>query len=191
MIIKKYQGKTEAEAMENAKKELGEGIVLMNVKTVKPKGFSKIFKSAYIEITVAKEEEREITVRKDHKEEEKPQSTTATSVKEETKNVQVTNEERILEEKLDNLHSLLEKQIQRREDNKVSVEKEEKSEEKVNKENKEDEQDRTEAVLSLIRETLVDNEVDPKYANSILEEVEKMLKPNMPMEHIYPMYIRE
>ena len=32
MIIKKYQGKTEAEAMENPKKELGDSIVLMNVK---------------------------------------------------------------------------------------------------------------------------------------------------------------
>lgn len=184
MIIKKYQGKTEAEAMENARKELGEGIVLMNVKTVKPKGFSKIFKSSYVEITVAKEEEREITVRKERTEGETPRSTTATLIKEEPKNVQVTNEERILEEKLDNLHSLLEKQIQRRDDNKVSVEREEKKEEKVNKEIKEDEQDRTEAVLSLIRETLVDNEVDSKYANSILDEVEKMLKPNMPMEHI-------
>ena len=30
MIIKKFQGKTEAEAVESAKKELGDGIVIMN-----------------------------------------------------------------------------------------------------------------------------------------------------------------
>ncbi len=39
MIIKKFQGKTEAEATELAKKELGDGVVVMNVKNVKPKGF--------------------------------------------------------------------------------------------------------------------------------------------------------
>ena len=35
MIIKKFQGKTEAEATENAKKELGPGVVVMNVKNLK------------------------------------------------------------------------------------------------------------------------------------------------------------
>ena len=37
MIIKKFVGKTEEEAVEAAKKELGEGIVIMNVRQVKPK----------------------------------------------------------------------------------------------------------------------------------------------------------
>ena len=35
MIIKKYTGKTEAEATEAAKKELGSGLVIMNVREVK------------------------------------------------------------------------------------------------------------------------------------------------------------
>ena len=39
MIIKKYTGKTEAEATEAAKKELGSGLVIMNVREVKKKGF--------------------------------------------------------------------------------------------------------------------------------------------------------
>ena len=34
MIIKKFQGKTEEEAVLAAKKELGDGIVIMNVKSV-------------------------------------------------------------------------------------------------------------------------------------------------------------
>lgn len=38
MIIKKYTGKTEAEATEAAKKELGSGLVIMNVREVKKKG---------------------------------------------------------------------------------------------------------------------------------------------------------
>ena len=38
MIIKKFQGKTEADATEQAKKELGPNVVIMNVKNVKRKG---------------------------------------------------------------------------------------------------------------------------------------------------------
>ena len=56
MIIKKFQGKTKEEALECAKKELGEGIVEMNVKTVKAKGLLGIFKGTRVEVTVAKEE---------------------------------------------------------------------------------------------------------------------------------------
>lgn len=39
MIIKKYTGKTEAEATEAAKKELGSGLVIMNVREVKRRDF--------------------------------------------------------------------------------------------------------------------------------------------------------
>ena len=44
MIIRKFIAKTENEATAAAKKELGEGMVIMNVRYVKPKGpfrFSK------------------------------------------------------------------------------------------------------------------------------------------------------
>ncbi len=187
MIIKKYQGKTEAEAMENAKKELGDGIVLMNVKTVKPKGLSKLIKKAYVEITVAKEEEREVTVHKENvavslSSSHTKQATSGNAEKE--KNSQIISEERLLEEKLDSLHSLLEQQIQRREEVKVSNESEEVKESKNINESTQEDADKTKAVLSLIRETIVENEVDPKYADSILDEIEKNLKSNMPMEHI-------
>ena len=39
MIIKKFQGKTENEAVEAAKKEMGGNIVIMNVRDLKKKGF--------------------------------------------------------------------------------------------------------------------------------------------------------
>lgn len=38
MIIKKFTGKTEAEATEAARKELGSGVVIMSVRQIKPKG---------------------------------------------------------------------------------------------------------------------------------------------------------
>lgn len=59
MIIKKFQGKTENEAVEAAKRELGKNIVIMNVKGVKKKGFFRFFRSDMVEVTIALEEENE------------------------------------------------------------------------------------------------------------------------------------
>ena len=59
MIIKKFTAKTEADAIEAAKKELGENLVIMNVKSIKKKGFLGLFKSTLTEVTVALEEEKE------------------------------------------------------------------------------------------------------------------------------------
>ena len=57
MIIKKYQGKTEAAATALAKKELGESVVIMNVRSIKKKGLFAFFAPAIIEVTAAIEEE--------------------------------------------------------------------------------------------------------------------------------------
>ena len=56
MIIKKYQGKNENEATKKAKEELGSDAVIMNVKSVKHKGLRRLFKSNYIEVTAAVDE---------------------------------------------------------------------------------------------------------------------------------------
>ena len=57
MIIKKFTGKTEQEATDIAKKELGEGIVIMNVRPMKRTGVFSFLKPQRIEVTVALEEE--------------------------------------------------------------------------------------------------------------------------------------
>ena len=57
MIIKKFTGKTEDEAVENAKKELGAGVVVMNVKKKKKKGIFSFLAPKNVEVTVALEEE--------------------------------------------------------------------------------------------------------------------------------------
>ena len=59
MIIKKYVGKTESEATEEARKELGPNIVVMTVKPLKKTGFFAFFKPQKIEVTVGLEEEEE------------------------------------------------------------------------------------------------------------------------------------
>ena len=51
MIIKKFTGKTEAEATEAAKKELGNGLVIMNVREVKKKGLVSFLSPKQIEVT--------------------------------------------------------------------------------------------------------------------------------------------
>ena len=57
MTINKYTGKTEEEAMEKVRKELGSAAVIMNVKVVKPKGFGGIFKGNTYEVTAAVEDD--------------------------------------------------------------------------------------------------------------------------------------
>lgn len=56
MIIKKFIGKTEKEATQKAKEELGNSCVVMNVRELKPSGFFKAFKSSSYEVTVAIEQ---------------------------------------------------------------------------------------------------------------------------------------
>ena len=115
MIIKKYQGKTEADAKEKAEKEMGTGIFVMNVKTIKQKGIMKLFKAPVVEITVAMEEETEPPFVKQL---QKPETGKSAPIKgfdakvDEKSLISGNREEdRILEEKLDSIHNLLKEQM--------------------------------------------------------------------------------
>ena len=55
MTINKFQGKTEEEAKEKARQEMGADVVIMNVRTIKSKGFLGLFKQTTYEVTAAKE----------------------------------------------------------------------------------------------------------------------------------------
>ena len=89
MIIKKYQGKNESEATELAKKELGESVVIMNVRTFKPKGLKGFFQGSKVEVTVALEEESERP---------QPKPPTMTALEQLAKKQQEINEKRKHEE---------------------------------------------------------------------------------------------
>ncbi|MDE7186623.1 MAG: flagellar biosynthesis protein FlhF [Lachnospiraceae bacterium] len=183
MIIKKFTAKTEKDAIENAKKELGEGVVVMNVKDVKAKGLFAFLKPHTVEVTVALEEESEKytaavsainNVIANQPKETPIVPDPVVSEAEEEKN---KKESSAIEEKLDSLQSLLEQQLQKPE--KPEEEKEEK-EEKEDKENKETEIDK---FMKLLHDTMLDNEVDEKYAREIIEEIEQINKPNMPFDY--------
>lgn len=193
MIIKKFQGKTEAEAVETAKKELGSAVVIMNVRSVKRKGLFSFLLPQLTEVTVALEEEPErIVAPAVKKEEQPPQSFVSEIVKSaapkegtaavpeggEPENkpgpffAEKKQKENVIEEKLDSLHTLLEQQLQKTDEGKE----EEKEEEK-------EEASEMERFIKLLYNAMLDNEVNELYANQIIDEIEKSNKPNMPFDY--------
>lgn len=172
MIIKKFQGKTEEEAVNAAKKEMGENVVVMNVKFVKKKGLFSIFYKPICEATVALEEESERNLRKTPV--NKPQTIAdsnaakaITAYKEQTKDTSfdfTVGESQGIEQKLENISTLLEKSLSKEEEEK---------EEEFN----EDSQDKSVKFLKLIYNTLIDNEVAEKYANELIETIGQINNP--------------
>lgn len=177
MIIKKFQGKTEKEATETAKKELGDGVVVMNVKEVKRKGLFAFLKSPLVEVTVALEEEpdRMLPVRKTTANSQTASGAGAGTGK--LKDVKDDKTEAI-EEKLESLQSLIEKQLQINEPEKES------EEEKTAGEAEEKPEDSNVRFLRLLYHTMLENEINEKYANQIIDELDSVLKPNMPIDYM-------
>ncbi|MCH5274797.1 MAG: flagellar biosynthesis protein FlhF [Lachnospiraceae bacterium] len=190
MIIKKYQGKTEEEATELARKELGDGIIVMNVKNVKKKGFFAFFSRPLVEVTVALEEETErfVPVKR-----EAPIPAQGGF----TKNTPITNawrkqaeeasdksstEMNVIGEKLDSLQSLLEQQFQKSQ-NQESEKEEESVPEKPVKQIEEPKSEELVKFMKLMYNMMLENEVDEKYINQIMDEIEKVHKPNMPFDY--------
>lgn len=176
MIIKKFQGKTEAEATEQAKKELGPNVVVMNVKNAKRKGFFAFFKPQLVEVTIALEEESERMLSETPKENapilsEKTVKQFEIPVShEEEKTQKEQTENNAIEAKLDSLQNLLEQQL--------------KTPEEEKKENfTEKEQTELLKFAKLLYNKMLDNEVNETYANQIIDEMEKASKPNMPFDH--------
>lgn len=242
MIIKKFQGKTKEEALEQAFSELGPNVVEMNTRNVKKTGLFSFLKPQMVEVTVALEEEQPVrpqtseiveaiagirsvaekTLIKEENEKVmndivhegvkytpsaagtlaasvaaknkensvngEPQKTPATAlerlsgqkiaqeVKEEIKNVNVLknagNTSSVIEEKLDSLHTMLEAQLQKPEEtaNQTKENQEPVLSEEVSK------------FVKILYNTMIDNEINEKYANQIIEEMEKNIKPNTPFE---------
>lgn len=180
MIIKKYTAKAENEAVEAAKRELGEGVVVMNVKNVKKKGFLTFLKPPLVEVTVALEEESEKytaavsainSVIASSQSREAEQDKGVVSAPAETA---VKKESSAIEEKLDSLQLLLEQQLQKPEEDK---------EEKEGKAEAPKEETETDKFMKLLHRTMLDNEVDEKYASEIIEEIGELNKPNLPFDY--------
>lgn len=195
MTINKYQGKTKEEAIEKAKQELGDGVVVLNVKEIKPKGMLKAFKTSMYEVTAAIEEREQfakqipkepVNLAADEKisiapiqretvpvaqQAPAPQqmiTETAAPIKE----VKSDNSNAELEKRLENLSNILEKQL--------GVEGKQ-QEEKV-----ETQAGNSEAFqfVKMLYRTLLENDVNEKYVNQILDEAEKVLRNGNSVDHI-------
>lgn len=164
MIIKKFQASSENEAMMQVKEEMGSDAVIMNIKRTKHKGVMKLFKPTVVEVTAAIEEAQDAPIIPKKSEtldlvadEPVKFTTEAKTQTQESTEPPVAKNETAIEEKLDTLQSLLEKQM---------------SKETVAEEAEiEDEKDETMKFFQLIYNTLLDNEVQEKYANQIIDEI--------------------
>ncbi len=161
MIIKKFQGSTEEEAILAARDEMGNNAVVMNIRTTKKKGIFRWFKKDIVEVTAALEEKED-----------------APTIKTPVKNIQHTEilpsdgEKEVFEDRLNNIQSLLEQQIKKE----VVPEK---APEPIEEEEKE-----SNGCLKLVYQQLINNEVEEVYANQIISEVEKLLKKEAPLDTV-------
>lgn len=201
MVIKKYIATTEEEAINLAKEELGKDAIIMNVKKTIPRGIYRLFKKASVEITAAvddpkQEEAQQVpdfsklqeAIRKQEFQ-AAPDSKAAKKEADREKlmqNNQIIQEDQIvqedqekqdsrqeaaaLEQKLNSLQDLLEKQMLR------SREEEE--------EKKERQADKNQPYFQLIRNQLLDNEVEKTYVDQVLSDIESTSSPDSSLDNI-------
>lgn len=191
MQIKKFQAKTEAEAMQQVKEELGKDAVVMNVRTIKPKGIYRLFKKSMIEVTAAIEDNRsynsgeEMLAKLQELQNSNEKETVAKTSEKENLNrkdkIPEENGNKKIEDKLNSLQELLEKQMQL----KLEEEKAQHQEEKMLEEKSEPEDtNQNDACIQLIYSQLVANEVDSKFAETIINEIKNNLSKDAALDNV-------
>ncbi len=180
MIIKKFQGATEMDAVLLAKEELGKDAIVLNVKTIKQKGIFKFLKPTTVEITAAIEEsKKEENINSKTIETKSNFSSVANENiiiksqvikdKQVEKNIEDTS---AIEKKLADLQNLIEKQIEAKpviqeEPEKLEAEKSE-----------------TTVFAQLIYKTLLEMEVDEKYINQFIGEIEHAKNKDLTIDYV-------
>ena len=182
MVIKKFHGTTETEAIMLAKEELGKDAIVMNIKTVKPRGIYRLFKKVEVEVTAAVDDNAPLNGEKN---ESKRQETFKISDIKDQKYIgkreellKGKEEASAIEEKLNDLHAMLGNQMRRTpEENKDFLNQEvpDKNLEKGSKNS---------AYINLIYNQLLNNEVDDKYADEVLKDFEKTLNKDISVDNI-------
>ncbi|MFI3201999.1 MAG: hypothetical protein R3Y54_10845, partial [Eubacteriales bacterium] len=126
MMIKKFKGKTQEEAIVEAKKEMGEEAIMLSSRLVSNVGLFKAFKAKLVEVTMALEEKEVRNPAVAHKaieaevvtsttpEKPKPQFSIFTPelIAKTEQEMEIVQPKKAIEDKLDSLQNLLEKQIQ-------------------------------------------------------------------------------
>ncbi len=187
MVIKKYQAKTEEEAVEAAKKELGDDITVIHSRNVKPKGFFAFLKKMQVEITVAKEEEMDRpqntakeTLAQVNRLREKAEKDTAPVPENIEEHKPEVKTDAAVEAKLENIQNLLEQKLI----NRHSDEEKEKKSDKAADPADDDKRRELMEFCRLLYNTLVENEVSERVANELVDDIEQNCPDDMQMEHV-------
>ena len=212
MTINKFQGKTEEEAIEKAKSETGPGVVIMNVKLVKPTGLFGFLKTPHYEVTAAMEEkdpqltpasalkasmrmhesinlaaDEDISLPKLEKEPPVIKKQTVRPVASQPETVEGPKVSASnpasegIEERLVNLQTLLEQKLSP--DNAKADQEQPELKDLVPVETP-THQDQSVSFLKMMYQTLLDNEVDEKYVNQLLDDVMKVVRRGSSMDYI-------
>lgn len=155
MIIKKYYGETETQAIILAKEELGKAAIVTNIKKIEPNGIFKLFRKPKVEVTAAIDD---VMVNVSKKQE------------------QDLEKDSVIEKRLSHLQNLLEEQtyVKRVEENPTNyiVKKPEvksvKDSKSPSNENAHEEENE---YSQIIYNQLIENEVDKTLADQIFREV--------------------
>ena len=208
MIIKKFTAKTEEAAIALAKAELGENIVIMNVRTVSARGFFGFLKKQQVEVTVAREEgerysqtiaERRVSEESSLRETfrqvakaagtDKPAEPSTVSSRTSASPLGSNFDKRLEDivnisraENSSENHKLL---VQKLDSLQSMIEKKFQEEEEESLPEIEPEEEDSEMVrfVKLLYNTMLEKEVSEQYANQIIDEVEKNAKVNQPFDH--------
>lgn len=213
MTINKFQAKTESEAVEKAKEEMGPEVVIMNVRMVKPKGMFRAFKGITYEVTAALEEEApKQPVVKQQVQDKQPERINL-AADEQIQIPYTPPQKQTLEQQAEKVLLQLQKQgglqkqekedtsayqdegkklhssaIEKRLDNLQSLLEDRISAEKASQDSIDDEDaGKTREGFSFVKmlyQTLLDNEVHEKYANQILDELEKVTNKGTSIDYI-------
>ena len=212
MIVKKFQAPTEREAIIKAQEELGSTAVVLNVKTIKQRGFAKLFKKDAVEVTAALEEKDFVDgINKSrpsfdntmNKEQMINRSMVSTGslpsinlVADDSVNLSSSSTASAIEQKLDSLHDLLQNQsfnkpadVQGTVSNPYSgvagsvrslynddTDIKSASSDNTERQQVKQRENANYKSLQLIYKKLIDNEVDSRYADEIIGEIENSLK---------------
>lgn len=194
MTINKYQGRTQEEAIRIAKEQLGENAVIMNVRPIKSKGLFHFLKDSAYEVTAAVEEQQPVAkssglaiqdnINFSADEEIKipiqPQETVARRETNRQAEVLKRESQNRLEERIENIQDLLEKKLAPAETE--TAKSQSKREEKTAKMTKEQEEGMK--FLKMIYGIMLENEINEKYANVILEDIEKVVRGGSSVDYI-------
>ncbi len=170
MLIKKFQAASEQEALQLAKQELGKDVIITHMKSIKPKGIYRLFKKPLVEITAAVDEDKLY--------EKKNYQKIAEEIKKNPYEFRVPKEENssAIEQKLDSLQTMLEKQLK---EQVPAAEKEKEKEIPM-----EEEPSSAMSCVQMIYNQLIANEVEEIYANKVIAEIEQSLKPDATVDNI-------